>query len=531
MTITAPGRDSRRLLPTASACRDQGHSPQSPTQHSTAPTRSISKADVQALLARAGVTVVDPAAVRVRRQAAAALNRPRVTWWLALVLYGLRTYAPKGTSATTARAAALMAVNADFGSGARCRPGKTQSAELLNVSPRTIQRHWRILEDLEVAHFTCAGRYLDAQERADIAADPNEQTRWRNRQEWTLIPPPWVSAIPETARPVLEDCRSQAEALLEELTTVVRVKPLRGAAKRSHDAATGGGPRPVNRAKPRPLPTPEPDTTRPVDNRPPSRSGSRGRVSPSVRGSRSTSYVTDIQWFPCRRAKARTPHTGASRSSTKGGARPGGDGAGRQLPREAVQLAHAVLARGRMPWLVHAPRPLVVSILRRFASAGWTARDIEAATAQRLADRDYTMPASPFAPAAYLRWLLSSADVDQPPAQLRDADLLETVRRRQARHAAEHEAAAARRAKAAAARHCAPRREVAAIVHAGTRRNPHRKAKDRAVEATERALGVAHARGIATCVGCHTSAPDVELRAGLVLLCPPCWNQQAHMWT
>lgn len=111
---------------------------------------------------------------------------------------------PAGKSTTTDRLAALMVVRADWRSGQRSRPGRSESAALLGVSERTVIRHWRLLERLGLITRTAAGRHLA---RDEITA----LERRCNRAEWTCLMPPQVSAT--DAQPYLQD----ADKLLQTL--------------------------------------------------------------------------------------------------------------------------------------------------------------------------------------------------------------------------------------------------------------------------------------------------------------------------
>lgn len=154
-----------------------------------------------------------------------------------------------------------------------------------------------------------------------------------------------------------------------------------------------------------------------------------------------------------------------------------------------------------MPWLARSPRPIVVNVLRRFAEAEWTARDIELAAHQHLTARQFTMPATaPAAPAGYLRWLLSAADVDRPPAQIRDVEqarhqqVLAIRRQRERQAAAEHGQAAqlARTSTWGMAEYRAARAKLAADIQA---RQHERRVRERDAEASERTAKVTAAVG------------------------------------
>lgn len=465
----------------------------------------------------------------LRRQAAAAVVAGRPVAWLALVLYGLQLYAPKGRSATTGRVAALMAVTADFGSGRRARPGRVLSAEVLNCSERTIERHWRLLEGLGVAVLTVAGTQLSPDRRAEVDADPDERTRWRDRQEWHLVLPAWASDLTPETGPDLVACEQRAVELLEELTRAVHhPKPRRGCTA----ART------------------QPAVPAPVDNRPPGRPPAGSRVAPSRSGVCGF-YVQDLQWFS-QKPQKRRPSAGraggaATRlSSTRGRTGPGSGRRGCQMPAEARQLAAGVLARPGMGWLHRAPRPMLVALLRPHADAGWTPRDITAAVDARLAAAGVSPPARPDRPVAYLRWLLADVDLSQPPAQTRAAAVAAARVDQATRTSQARAEAAAALEEAVRARGSRAHQTTRKISRAAAARAAARRARARAAEAAELAAAAEHARAprpapISTprpapapvpvdpaCVGgCGTLSADVVIRPAVprpLPYCSPCWQ-------
>jgi hypothetical protein len=404
----------------------------------------------------------DPA-VRLRCQAAAAARCDRPVTWLAALLYALDVTAPRGASANTGRVGALLVASGDFGSGRRSRPGRLLSAQMLGVSERTIERHWRIIERAELAAVTAAGRHLSA-ERFAAVADDGERARWRDRQEWHLVlTAPWLRDLDADA---LAPYKDRARALL------------------------GGG-----------------AGASLVDNPANGREPGSGRVAPSRKGcSRGSSSGSN--WFPSKpkptgttsnstRPGGRTEQSGAasrpSPTTERGGRRSGQ--AGRRMPREAVQLARDVLARGRFPWLYRTRRPVVVAALRPYAATGWTARDVEEAVAAQLRERRFSVPAEgPARPVSYLLWLLSGSDLAHPPAQQRDAAVVAAAAGRAARQDAERDQAIAR-VTVPAAELAARDPEFATLRAAGWAPGRAGRRSAASWDAAEREAAAARARG------------------------------------
>jgi len=332
----------------------------------------------------------------LRRQAAAALRAGRPAAWLTLVLYGARTQALKGISPTTARLAALMAASGDFGSGRRSRPGRALAAQMLGVSERTVERHWRLLEALAVAVMTTPGTWLSAERRAELADAPDERDRWRDRQEWHLVIPAWAHELTPTAAEALAVCEAEARRLLAELAA-------------GTPATTRSTSTPAAAA---------------VDNPDPAAPAASSRVAPSRSGSVS-SWVQGISWFPQLRPPAgRQGGAAARHSPTRNGATSGPGRARYRGPQPGDQLARDVLRARRLPWLTRSPRYMLRAALSRFESAGWTAADIECETALRLQTTRHSIPAGgPARPVAFLRWLLAEAELERPPAQTHAAEL------------------------------------------------------------------------------------------------------------
>lgn len=456
----------------------------------------------------------DPTA-RLRRQARAAIEAGRPVAWLARALYALDAHGLKGTSANTGRTAAVLAASADFRSGRRARPGRLVSAELLGVSERTIERHWRLLERVGAAEVTTPGRHLSADEHAETRETEGERTRWRDRQEWRLLSP----------------------ACLDDVQGDVDLTPYELRAAELLGAIAGGNTR---------------RNVRPVDNRSDGLSPDQSRVAPSRRGSafhiRSSSH-----WFPPNpkihsiRPNGRVQGGGAPRHSPTKKVRTGRSGqSARRMPVAAVELARDVLSRGRMPWLYRSPRPMLAAALSGLASCEWTARDVETAVHARLAAAGVSSPSfGPARPVAYLRWLLADVDPDQPPAQARDARSLAAAGARSERTVAERAAAAVRFEQARAARGGRAHRHALAAAPDARARAAARRAADRAHDDAARAASAAAARApraplpalddvwpAASCDSCGTTSTAVAIRTAIVPpapLCGPCWEAQQRL--
>jgi DNA-binding transcriptional ArsR family regulator len=77
--------------------------------------------------------------------------------------------------------------------------------------------------------------------------------------------------------------------------------------------------------------------------------------------------------------------------------------------------------RRRLGWLRDVPAWRLALALRRFAVAGWTARDVDLAVVDALAARGWRRPAVLTQPAAYLALLLRELDPAERPSVLDDA--------------------------------------------------------------------------------------------------------------
>jgi hypothetical protein len=77
--------------------------------------------------------------------------------------------------------------------------------------------------------------------------------------------------------------------------------------------------------------------------------------------------------------------------------------------------------RRRLGWLRDVPAWRLALALRRFAVAGWTARDVDLAVVDALAARGWRRPAVLSQPAAYLALLLRELDPAERPSVLDDA--------------------------------------------------------------------------------------------------------------
>lgn len=442
---------------------------------------------------RAGSTrTLSPAKVHksarlLRTQARHAANLGRPVAWLALILArldGLECLGErvKGTSRNTGRVAALMAASADFGSGRRSRPGRQTSAATLDVSERTVERHWRLLERLGVAARTAAGRWLAAGERAEVYADAGERNRWRDRQEWRLVVPDWAGELDE------DTVNAYTHRARELLVSIAYGKP--------------------------------------VDNSPAPDLVVRRRVAPSTGGQGVRT------WLPVRRGQSLRPD---GRKEQKGGASPhSSTGPGRRKARRApspgVELARQMAASGRFAWLRGTPTFMVAAVVRRLT--GWSVADVVDECDQRMRLLDFTY-SEVKAPASFLRWLLADADPDRPPRQLAHAAQLAArdanresrpVRPPDADPGARDriaDARAAARAAAAGAGRVRFGRPGGERAHPGGQTGHQYGTDQLAAAAREQAAAVELVGTV--CVGCGAGGAEYRQTPAVVALCDPCW--------
>jgi hypothetical protein len=421
----------------------------------------------------------------LRTQARHAGDLGRPVAWLALILARLDGLAQlgervKGTSGNTGRVAAVLAASADFGSGRRARPGRQVTAVLLDVSERTVERHWRLLERLGVAARTADGRWLAAGERADVYAAAGERNRWRDRQEWRLVVPDWAAALDE------DTVNAYTHRARELLMSIAYGKP--------------------------------------VDNSGAADLVVRRRVAPSTGGQGVRT------WLPVRRGQSLRPD---GRKEQKGAASPhSSTGPGRRKARPApspgVALARQIADSGRFGWLRGTPTFMVAAVVRRLS--GWTVADVVDEVDQRMRLLDFTY-SEVRAPAAFLRWLLADADPARPPRQLAHAaqaaarDANRDSRRpdsgqdgpagvRISDAARVTAARAAARAAAAGAGRTRGRRPAGAQ-RPGER--PYGTERLAAAAAAVEALGV-------VCVVCGAGGADYRVTPSVVAMCDPCWE-------
>ena len=184
---------------------------------------------------------------------------------------------------------------------------------------------------------------------------------------------------------------------------------------------------------------------------------------------------------------------------------------------------------GGLPWLHAAPVHLAASVLRRLAAAGWTAADVAAHVQARHDQLGYTPIEVPARPAAYLRWLLATADPAHPPVQ-QDRQAAEARRDQDVQARRERAATYAASAADSVPATASSAADQLAALRARLPRPGHRARRDQAAELAARrdqlaartrptgldalTAAVAGASGQEmTCVaGCHTSGPDVEFR-------------------
>jgi hypothetical protein len=348
------------------------------------------------------VQLLDRNARRVSRQARAAARHGRAVEWLAMVMYGLDRFRPSGARRVDARAnlahtAAIAAAVADFGTGRHAMPGLQDSAAQTGRAERTITRHWGTLATLGVLQLTDPGRWLTADERHQVYADPDQRDRWRNRNEFALLIPDWVREVSDEE---LAPWLARARAVLARVIAPDQADDHGASVPDTRSVYPPSGADlvlylPVRRTK-FSLTAASARRRRPDRRRPPNRPNGRAEVGAASRLS------------PTRK---NTP------------------GRGRALPPEAVSLAAQLATDARFPWLADSPRYMLAATVRRLADR-WTADDIHAHVEATLRDRGWTMPPWVIAPVKYLALLLTGADAQLPPVTTaRDAAVDERTRR------------------------------------------------------------------------------------------------------
>lgn len=417
-------------------------------------------------------------AALLRRQARDAGAGGRPVAWLALLLARLAAGGVKGASLNTGRVAAVLVASGDYGSGRRARPGRQVTAELLGISERTVERHWRILERLGMAAPTAAGRWLSPGERARVYTDDDERSRWRDRQEWHLVTPAWVGDVDEL---LVDEQTHRARELLMEI-------------------AYG----------------------KPVDNRGAGDLVLRRRVAPSTGG------LGSRTWLAVRRGQSLRPN--GRKERTGGASRPASRSEGRhrvrRAPSEWVALARRMLDNGRFGWLRGTPVYMLGAVVRRLS--GWTVADVADECDRRMAALDFTY-GEVRAPAAFLRWLLAEADPGRPPRQMAHAA---QVANRDSRHVRTADARSAARDRIPDGEDRATLVAQARAAAAGVRYRPAppavrppapaRTALDALTERAVQMLDDAAALGV-TCVGCGSGDAEYRQTPAVVPLCASCW--------
>lgn len=143
-----------------------------------------------------GVFLVE-ARTRVRRARSRAhqletmtrMTQPVIRMAAALVL--LERKIPRRRGKNLDVLLAYMFSCADWKSGRRSRPGRADSAAILDVQEDTVRKLWRRLEDLELITNTCTGIHLS---REQVAEQEPEEYHVADRSEWTMRNAPGVYA-------------------------------------------------------------------------------------------------------------------------------------------------------------------------------------------------------------------------------------------------------------------------------------------------------------------------------------------------
>ena len=339
-------------------------------------------------------------------QAVAARRADLPTAWLAVVMYYLDLHRPAGASRSDARdnalqLAAVLAVSADWRSGRRSRPGRQVAAALLGLAERTITRHLALLEQHGLVERQGEGELLNAEQRAEAAADedvsPDQQQRWTNRAEWILRVPAWVREITdEQLWPYVE----RAAAMLDDLA---------GPARRGCPVDNPAGPAVDNGA---------------------GQAGNTGSVTPSSffkllgslplrRGSFSLPVAVDKPAPAANMDKPEKEHKGgASRHSPRREGRQTREGG---MAPWAVRLARQVVMDERLPVYGYQHMPALVSTLRKHLGPLWQLDDVLAEVRLRLREAKQPLLSRPDRPISYFGWLLAAAVPDEPPAQIAQA--------------------------------------------------------------------------------------------------------------
>ena len=254
-----------------------------------------------------------------------------------------------------------MAAYADHATGRDCRPTNARLVEVLRVSLSTVQRARRVLKALGLVVELVRGR--------SIMTRAERLTAWR-----------------------------------------------RGSAHRRIAAEFAL----CSRRQRRPLP---------ADLSPTDRGTSRSAAFRPRRHLRSVERDTPPgalteRWFPYES----NTHLQATTETRKAAPQPAPTNGKSNRPRYLVAPATrrlAEAARGRLPWLSGVSARRLAPSLHRFASAGWTPRDLERGVLDALATRGWRLPREITQPAAYLATLLRGLDPADRPGAL-DAQIAAT---------------------------------------------------------------------------------------------------------
>lgn len=395
---------------------------------------------------------------RLVQQAPAAIRAQRPVYLLAAAMTRLRRLRPRGWAAYSSdRVLAALVVSADWRSGARSRPGRTDTAVLAGVSTRTVVRQWRVLEAAGLIERATDGTRLSSADHdalvdtgamctcgmsaAEAAAwrcdHPGQATcRRRDRAEFFIVSPARMGLTDED---ITEEALKEATELLAQLGLADPRKPRRNPraafdATEATEEATGSATR-VEEDDPWAhseagehdieafdsdpwAGTVDPDTGEPLTphHAAPANSPLSTRVTPSRQGT-STSHppvICGYSYAPITdgsRKSKKTVRSGIDRTATRQARR-------RQRQKQApelVEIAFRLRCDARLPQLRRAPIRLLAQAVKPYVDPtvdpGQSAKAIVNAVQVAVKARierwgHYAVPYVPKRPVAWLTALL-----------------------------------------------------------------------------------------------------------------------------
>lgn len=308
------------------------------------------------------------AAVRVVEQAEKAVQRGRPVAWLALTMYLADVLRPEGARREDSRAnlisiATVMAGIGDYGSGARCRPGRQVLAGVTGLCEKTIFNHWQLLQRVGLILCEEEGKLRRPEDRTED--DPS----WRHRSSWQLqVNPAWVTEIRD------------ADLLPYVELAYLALAQLAGRRVRTFTLSIGLKSLSFLKVKRGFLPK-QPRTAQ--------------KLKPSSR-----------------RPKSRKEQTGASRPSPR--SRSPFERLA-SVPAEVATTALQIVQEERLPFV----RPWMVGEIAQtlLGLSDWLPADVELYVERRLTRMRQKMLVSPKNPVGYWRWLMRGAHMSAPPWQ------------------------------------------------------------------------------------------------------------------